>query len=109
MPLDITRREGPAYPGRRYGSDNQPHEEERDVFSARLDYGASIIVDDGEGTPTIEEAVYEIIGSGESRNLRPEASPQWRWGRGTVLAVSRSSIPTLMRVLADILEAKPHL
>lgn len=101
----ITKHEGTAYQGRR-GS-----EERRDVFTAELDYGASI-VDDGPPNepPVIAEPVYTIMGSGESRRegwYGDKRDDEWTWGTGTNLRVSRSSIPALMRVLADLMEHEP--
>lgn len=98
---DITRHEGTPYQGRREG------EERRDVYSAELDYGASIITEASE-YPTIVEPVYTIKGSGEHRGGGLARDPeQWVWGVGTGLQVSRSSIPALMRVLSDLMEHEP--
>lgn len=99
----ITQHEGTPYQGRREG------EEQRDVYTAELDYGASIVTQASE-FPTVVEPVYTIVGSGESRGgpfaLRdPE---EWRWGTGTNLRVARSSIPALMRVLSDLMEHDPN-
>ncbi len=102
MPRDIiTRHEGAPYPGRR-GS-----EERRDVFSAELDAGASVVNEDASPDNPLRfvQPVYTIIGSGEQRrDAFDPGSDDWKWGVGTNLRVSRSSIPALMRVLADLLE-----
>lgn len=106
----ITKVEGRAYPGRPYGPDMDRPEMRRDVFRAELDYGASIIVPDENGVPFIEEPVYTIIGSGESldeNRYGGRGGSTWVWGVGTNLRVSRTSIPALLQVLADLLEHEP--
>lgn len=99
----ISKHEGTPYAGRAYGA-GLKRDERRDVFSAELDYGASIF--DATGA-AVEEPVYTIIGSGESRGGAFE-DKDWTWGTGTNLRVSRASIPALMRVLADLMEHEPE-
>jgi hypothetical protein len=96
----ITEHEGTPYSG---GREN---EERRDVFAARIDWGASVVID-GE-PPTIGEPVYTIAGDGQyKRQRRHDEAPEWSTGSGTGLRVARSSIPALMRVLADLLDDEP--
>lgn len=98
MRKEITRHEGRPYAGQR-GT-----EERRDVFTAEVDYGASVYAEASRG---IREPVFTIHGSGEHRRdgrYGDARDEEWRWAVGTGLRVARSSIPALLAVLADLME-----
>ena len=93
----LTRQEGTPYSGRR-------KELQRDVYSAEVDWGSTILNEDNP-VPVVVEPIFTIFGSGEHKGGVFDERDEWIWGTGTNLRVARSSIPALMRVLSDLLEA----